>query len=31
MIEGEIGDDGVGDVVVAPSLVVRRSTAPAID
>ena len=29
MIEGEIGADGVGDVVLAPSLVVRQSTAPA--
>jgi DNA-binding LacI/PurR family transcriptional regulator len=29
MIEGEVGDDGVMDVVFAPMLVVRQSTAPA--
>ena len=29
MIEGEVSGDGVDDIVVAPSLVVRQSTAPA--
>jgi DNA-binding LacI/PurR family transcriptional regulator len=29
MIEDKVGPDGVGDIVVAPSLVVRQSTAPA--
>ena len=31
MIEGESSDDGVDDIVLAPSLVVRQSTAPATD
>jgi DNA-binding LacI/PurR family transcriptional regulator len=31
MIEGEISDEGVDDIVLAPSLVVRQSTAPATD
>jgi hypothetical protein len=29
MIEYKVGPDGVADIVVAPSLVVRQSTAPA--
>jgi DNA-binding LacI/PurR family transcriptional regulator len=29
MIEDKVGPDGVADIVVAPSLVVRQSTAPA--
>jgi hypothetical protein len=29
MIEDRVGPDGVADIVVAPSLIVRQSTAPA--
>ena len=29
MIEDRVGPDGVADIVVTPSLVVRQSTAPA--